>query len=168
MNDLTLEIFRQDLKDYLKEHRKVLDEMPHGIFSGFGLLEFGSLDYEYEGLVALVRSKIDERLYLVYAPKNDSVRAQIELNEVQVFGLLRKYKDSVRSVPKAIDGGDMKVLNECKEMLRKELECMVSRSDDEYLNDSVKGRGRSGQLNMDTYWQEQNFDLIVWEVISKA
>ena len=79
LNDLSLEIFRQDLIEMLKEKEKMLNAMPNGVYSGFRTQD-DLFQHVPESIVALVRHKDTGEMHLVLLPVEDT-RDEVSVKE---------------------------------------------------------------------------------------
>ena len=188
-DDLSLENYRQDLVAELKENELYYRNMPKGIYTGF------KRDKEVcskPGIIALLGypakpPKIKNFNYtsydLIYIDYNGN---EILLNPKEVLDALAYHKDYNRDVPVAIDQGDETEI----EKLSKALKTWIKNQAQEEVADEngrIKAKmGRSAKdvlsglklgdktsLDMlksnktvESRFNENNFDLIVWFLIN--
>ncbi|MBR5119319.1 MAG: DEAD/DEAH box helicase family protein [Muribaculaceae bacterium] len=178
LKDLTQEIYRQDLVEFIKEKKDFFKRMPNGVFSGFkNNSEF--FPNMPECLVALVGypkkpEGKKEHKYTEFCLICQPVYAEPEfkeLNRVEVLEFLRQNKKADRYVPNWITDNDTvrvtKLSDALKLWMNSKLEnelFVISRNPRKFISD-VRAGNITNTLN-DKY-QIDKFDLIVWEYISK-
>lgn len=188
-DDFSLEPFRQELLEELRQHEQFYKSMPNGIYTGFlGLRGICDAD----GIIALMGyprrpSKATEFKYkgyeLIYI---DQVGKAVFINQKEVLDALAKHKDLDRTVPKPIDQGDAKEIERLSISLRNWLKSQTT--SEEVLEDgSIKqkmGKAAIDMLNklksggkstieqlksegsIDEKYAFDNFDLITWFIVS--
>ncbi len=164
LSNLSLEEFRQDLLDYLDQHSQVFENMPQGIFSGFQTTD----KTHTKGVIALLKSKHESKKYhLVYADQNGNAVYQ---SDIQILDFLRSYKKAPRSVPPSIEAHDPKTLNQYAQMLKSWIKGQVGKALEQELvaifaGNYKKQKSKEEKL-LEEYYQPENFELIVWEIVS--
>ncbi|MBN1576395.1 MAG: DEAD/DEAH box helicase family protein [Chitinispirillaceae bacterium] len=115
-NDLSLELFRQDLALELSRSKSVYDAMPRGIYSGF--------KDENPGLIALLgyparKSGIETSPYhefdLIYIDYNGKT---VILNQKDVLDFISRKKDVPRFVPVEIDAAKSESVQKLTDALK--------------------------------------------------
>ena len=179
LTDFSFETFRQDLADYYEKHSEFFRKMPNGVFSGFNndCPDFNDIP---ESLVALVgypkkpEGKREHRyseLYLVCQPVNAKPEWK-EINKADVLEFLRKNKNAARCVPNWIYENDAKRVNRLSDVLKQWMREKAPRQAVSNIKDKLKRKTISTPADqkqelLEEKFQPQNFDLIVWEYISK-
>ena len=172
LHDLSLETFRQDLVDMLKEREQYYREMPNGIYSGFRTEDdlFQSVP---ESIVALVRQKDTGELHLILRPVEDSREEQEakEYNKQEILSLLRTKLNMVRFVSTAIDKGEPDAICRLRAIMQRWLDEKVPKAATEDVIDLFggvvnKNKDSQNKLVEDSF-KPENLELIVWEYISK-
>lgn len=180
--NLSLESFRQDLLDYLNRNKEFFAKMPIGAYSGFKL-EKTLFEDVPESLVALVgyphrkpneRDKKYEHLYLVCQPvDNNSATSIEEINVAEVLDFLQKNKLQPTNLPDWLekpDGGKVdKISSVLKEWMKQQCtEDNYDMLDDLFNSTKTVKQQPKLQVNNNEKYQFENFDLIVWEYISRV
>ena len=178
IKDLSYETYRQDLVDYYEQHKDFFQRMPNGVFSGFrnGSEEFPQMS---ESLVALVgypkkpEGKKDHKyteLYLLCQPV-DADPVLEEINEVEVLEFLRQNKRAERYVPQWITDNDTERITRLSTTLKQWMQAKtpneaytIMKNPHQFL---VGAKAGNTTPALNEKYQIQNFDLIVWEYISK-
>ena len=180
MVDFSYETYRQDLADYFDKHQDFFRRMPNGVFSGF---KNGSefLSDLPDSLIALVgypkkpEGKLDHQyteFYLVCQPV-DAEPTFKELNRAEVLEFLRQNKKADRFVPAWITDNDTERIEKLSGVLKQWMQSHVAPESLSSLKDKL-GRKiiSTSPANMqqqlrEEHFQIQNFDLIVWEYVTK-
>ncbi len=170
--DFSLEFFRIELREFLLENKKFLEEMPDGVFSGFSLNqeEQQNKDFSSKNLVALLRHRNDKSLHLLILNENSKI-----IFENVFFSLLflSRNKRTNRQVDSDIDTGKEPTLKVLAEILQKAIlqhgidETKRQMSAAQTTGFGAMGAFGSGNNATKNYFQSQNFDLIVWETLEK-
>jgi len=189
-NDLSLEIFRQDLLEELRKNEKAYKAMPNGVYSGF---VGDRKDKVEEGLVALLgypskKSGIakDFRYQthdLIYIDQNGG---SILLNQKEILDLLSANKEKDRFVKKEIDMADEKTLKVLIDSIKKWINNQAVEIEEQ--EDGTK-KEKMGKYALDVLnklkhgdkdavdrikmnitdkeiYSHDNFDLIAWFIVS--
>lgn len=179
--DLSLELFRQDLLEYLDKHKDKFRNMPCGIFSGFKAMED---KIKSDSLVAVVGypKKEDKKkhtyseLYLMLQPADKALAPQfVELNVGEILSFLRRHKNSSRYVPKWLDEeSDPDKIRQLSQILcewmrlkaphqtqNTMLEMMSSNFTPKFVDQ------KEADTTIENKFKIENFDLIVWEYVTK-
>ena len=171
LHDLSLETFRQDLVDILKENEKYYRNMPNGIYSGF---RTGDDLFERipESIVALVRQKDTGEMHLVLRPVEDNRdEAQIkEYNKQEILSLLRNKLNMNRYVPTSIDKANPEIIAKLHAIMALWAQEKAPRAAVSVVKDLFGGVKKSkGQTNklVEDHFRAENLELLVWEYISK-
>ena len=121
-NDLSLEIFRQDLALELQMAKEKYEKMPRAVYTGF---EREPDICHKDGIIALLgyparisgqREHTYKRHDLIYV---DHDGVGILLNQKEVLDAIAKHKDYDRSVPDAVDRGEATALEPLVGALKK-------------------------------------------------
>ena len=181
LKDFSFETYRQDLVEYYERQQDFYRRMPNGVFSGFrnGSATFADMP---ESLVALVgypkkpEGKRDHQyteLYLVCQPVDADPMFQ-EVNKADVLEFLRQNKKADRLVPGWITDNDTERVTRLSAVLKDWMRTHVPQQAISNIKDKLKRKNistpaadRKQQL-LEEKFQLQNFDLIVWEYVTKA
>lgn len=179
--NLSLETFRQDLLDYLNRNKEFFQHMPIGAYSGFQL-EDNLFESVPESLVALVgyphrkpneRDKKYEHLYLLCLPVEKSASTSIEeINIAETLEFLRKTKLQPTKLPEWLEKPNKHKVNRLSGILkdwvqRQKGEDTVDMIDDLFSCTKISKLQTKLNVNLDEKFKLENFDLIVWEYVSK-
>ena len=171
LHDLSLETFRQDLVDMLKEREQYYREMPNGIYSGFRT-EDDLFEQVPESIVALIRQKDTGEMHLILRPVEDSrdEKAVKEFNKQEILSLLRAKLNIGRFVPAGIDKAEPEAINKLHAIMKRWLEEKVPKAaiDDviDLFGGVKKAKDPQKKLVEDNF-KPENLELLVWEYISK-
>jgi len=181
LKDFSFEVYRQDLIDYLEQNKEFFRKMPNGVFSGFRVKDnlFESIP---ESLVAVVgypqretgSKKSYTELYLMCQPVDNNIPAAYhELNRAEVLEFLRQNKNEKRFVPGWIETCNNERIDRLSSILRD----WMSRQAPQQAVKSIKDKLRSKKIGaavedskqqlLEDKFSTENFDLIVWEYVSK-
>lgn len=180
LKDFSFETYRQDLYDFFEKQKEFFKRMPNGIFSGFV-----NRNEQYanipESLVALVgypkkpegkRGYQYQELYLMCQPVDTDPAFQ-EINKAEVLEFLRQNKMSERYVPSWITKNDTEDVRRLSEVLKRWMRAKAPQQALKNIKDKLKRKNistpaedRKQQL-FEEKFQIENFDLIVWEYVSK-
>ncbi|MCH5176288.1 MAG: DEAD/DEAH box helicase family protein [Prevotellaceae bacterium] len=183
LKDFSFEVYRQDLIDYFEKHKEVFRRMPNGIFSGFKL-ENDLFEQIPESLVAVVgyphreqgSKKAYSEIYLICQPADTKLPATYkELNRAEVLDLLRRNKNKERFVPEWIEGNDKERLQRLSDIIRLWMDSKVPQQATAAILQIAQSRKSVHQLPnleknarlLEEKFRKENFDLIVWEYVSK-
>lgn len=183
LKDFSFEVYRQDLIDYFEKHKEVFRRMPNGIFSGFKL-ESDLFEQIPESLVAVVgyphreqgSKKAYSEIYLICQPADTKLPATYkELNRAEVLDLLRRNKNKERFVPEWIEGNDKERLQRLSDIIRLWMDSKVPQQATAAILQIAQSRKSVHQLPkqeknarlLEEKFRKENFDLIVWEYVSK-
>ena len=171
LHDLSLEMFRQDLIDMLREKEKYYKEMPNGIYSGFRTEDDLFVKIP-ESIVALVREKDTKEMHLILRPVADN-RDEIQIkeyNKQEILSLLKSKLNNSRYVPSAIDRADPDAILQLNRIMKQWIDEKVPKAAVSAVKDLFGGvkkqKDISNKLVEDRFKQE-NLELLVWEYISK-
>jgi hypothetical protein len=189
-DNLSLEIFRQELLEELRKNELFYKTMPNAIYTGFkGQSEI----CPHEGIIALLgyptkptkSIKFEYKGYeLIYI---DNSGKSLFVNQKEVLDALSKHKDEVRFVPKGIDQGEAKSIEQLSSAL---FNWLKSQAVDEELREDGTMKQKMGKATLDILnklksgsktiieklrtegsasnkYLKDNFDLITWFIISK-
>lgn len=183
--NLSLESFRQDLLDYLNRNKDFFQHMPIGAYSGFQL-EDNLFESVPESLVALVgyphrkpyeRDKKYEHLYLVCQPVDKDATTSIEeINIAETLEFLRKNKMQPTKLPEWLDKPNKENVDRLSGILKDWMKTQVPKVAVQNSKDRLKRKHavptepveEAPNANLlEKKFKIENFDLIVWEYISK-
>lgn len=181
LKDFSFETYRQDLVDYYEKQQDFYRKMPNGVFSGFKNISATYPDMP-ESLVALVgypkkpEGKKDHKyteLYIMCQPVNSDPHFT-EVNKADVLEFLRQNKYADRFVPDWIIDNDKERVSRLSGVLKEWMKAKAPQQAINSIRDMLRRRNintpaerRSNQL-LEEKFQIQNFDLIVWEYVTKA
>lgn len=181
LKDFSFEVYRQDLIDYFEQNKEVFRKMPNGIFSGFSVLP-NLFEQVPESLVAVVgyphrehgSKKAYKNIYLMCQPATDNLPASyIEINQAEILEFLRLNKHTDRHVPEWIENNDTEKLGRLTNILRNWMQQMAPQQNKLELKNRFRSNGSATQKktaeeeSLDKKFQLENFDLIVWEYITR-
>ena len=184
LKDFSFEVYRQDLIDYFEKNKEVFRRMPNGIFSGF---RFDDTLFEKmpDSLVAVVgyphreqgNNKPYSEIYLMCQPADTHIPATYqELNRAEVLDFLRKNKSQERFVPEWIETNNKERLQKLSTISQRWMESKVPQQATAAILQIAKSRKtvykttkpeKNAQL-LEEKFKKENFDLIVWEFVSKS
>lgn len=186
LKDFSFETYRQDLLDFLDKNRDVFRRMPNGIFSGF---RFDDTLFEKmpESLVAVVgyprrkqgSNKPYTELYLMCQPVDTHLPATYqELNRAEILEFLRTNKNQERYVPDWIESNDCERISKLSGIMKEWMKSKVPQQATSIILDIAKSHKAGGLFAnpkkkdaksklLEEKFKIENFDLIVWEYVSK-
>lgn len=180
LKDFSFETYRQDLLDFLDKNRDVFRRMPNGIFSGF---RFNDTLFEKipESLVAVVgyphrkqgSNKPYTELYLMCQPVDTHLPATYqELNRAEILEFLRTNKNQERYVPDWIESNDSERISKLSEILKEWMKMKapkqaVSNIKNMLRSKKVETKPKISSETVENKFKLENFDLIVWEYVTK-
>jgi len=180
LKDFSFEVYRQDLIDYFEKHKEAFRKMPNGIFSGFRF-DDNLFEKMPESLVAVVgyphreqgSKKPYSEIYLMCQPVDTNLPATYqELNRAEILEFLRQNKKQDRFVPEWIEKNDSERLSKLTDILRTWMkmkapqQAIVERKN-RFHSKGAELKKNATEVSLDKKFQVENFDLIVWEYISK-
>ncbi|GBU23872.1 hypothetical protein R83H12_00491 [Fibrobacteria bacterium R8-3-H12] len=154
LNNLSLEVFRQDLT---KEAVEKYKNLPNGIFSGFKAGQ--------QGLIALLQNKKDREKKLVFV---DWQGNEIFLNQGEILQFLQNNKDAQRYVPERAENCDEAEIKKYSSALDKWFVSQVPQMTINATKDLFAGKlpPRNLQECVEERYKADNWDLVCWEVVS--
>ena len=180
LKDFSFEVYRQDLIEYFEQNKELFRKMPNGIFSGFRV-QNNLFERIPESLVAVVgfphreegRKKAYTEIYLMCQPVDTHLPATYtELNRAEILEFLRQNKRQERFVPEWIETNDSERLSKLTEILQTWMtmkapqQAIVDRKN-RFHSKGGEQKKSADEQSLDKKFQMENFDLIVWEYISK-
>ena len=180
LKDFSFEVYRQDLIDYFEKNKELFRRMPNGIFSGFRA-QNNLFEHIPESLVAVVgyphreegSKKPYTEIYLMCQPVDTHLPATYqELNRADVLEFLRQNKRQERSVPDWIETSDNERLTRLTDILQAWMkmkapqQAIVERKNRFHAVGNASKKSAKEE-SLDKKFQMENFDLIVWEYVSK-
>jgi len=187
--DLSLESFRQDLNAEMNLVKDKYDKMPKGIYTGF---KRNNEICPEDGIIALLGypakpSGVKDFSYsshdLIYIDKEGN---SVLFNQKEVLDALAKHKNKSRFVPSEVDRGEEEAIKSLADSMKSWLKKRaVEEVEDEEGNTKTKmGKSAKDVLNklktgdisavkrlkenitIEDKFQSDNFDLIVWFLVS--
>ena len=158
--------------------------MPNGIFSGFRF-DDNVFQQMPESLVAVIgyphrdqgSKKSYSEIYLMCQPVNTNLPASYQaLNRAEVLNFLRQNKQQERFVPEWIETNNAERLQRLSTIIQKWMALKVPQQATSailQIAQSKKGvlkpmaPDKNAQL-LEEKFKKENFDLIVWEFVSKS
>ena len=180
LKDFSFEVYRQDLIDYFEKNKELFRKMPNGIFSGFKVQD-NLFERIPESLVAVVgyphreegSKKAYTEIYLMCQPVDTHLPATYqELNRAEILEFLRQNKRQERFVPEWIETNDSERLSKLTDILQTWMkmkapqQAIVERKN-RFHSKGGEQKKSADEASLDKKFQMENFDLIVWEYISK-
>ncbi len=183
LKDFSFEVYRQDLVAYLEQNKDFFRKMPNGVFSGFRP-RTDVFEHIPESLVAVVgyphreegSSKPYTEIYLMCQPVDTNLPTTYqELNRAEVLEFLRQNKVQNRFVPDWIETNDSEKLSKLTEIIQTWMKNKVPQQATSAILQLAQARKaiakptvkeKNAQL-LEEKFKLENFDLIVWEYISK-
>ena len=180
LKDFSLEVYRQDLLDYFEKYKEQLERMPNGIFTGFNN-EDALFEKIPESLIAVMGYPKREHgsteryreIYLMCQPADKSAAPIFtEMNRAEILDFLRKNKSQNRFLPEWIEKPQNERLINLQKIVR---EWMTNKAPQQAIVERKNrfhsigsGNKRTAEVeSLDKKFQMENFDLIVWEYVSK-
>lgn len=179
LKDFSFETYRQDLVEYYERQQDFYRRMPNGVFSGFRNMSETYPDMP-EALIALVgypkkpEGKKDHQyteLYLLCQPVDAEPDFQ-EINKADVLEFLRQNKKADRLVPDWITNNDSERIEKLSSVLKQWMDLHVPQQGIRSIGNLLQSRqinrpaNRNQQLLEDKF-KIENFDLIVWEYVTR-
>ena len=183
LKDFSFEVYRQDLVAYLEQNKDFFRKMPNGVFSGFRP-RTEVFEHIPESLVAVVgyphreegSAKPYTEIYLMCQPVDTSLPPHYqELNRAEVLEFLRQNKEQNRFVPDWIETNDNEKLSKLTEIIQTWMKNKVPQQATSAILQLAQARKtvakptaqeKNAQL-LEEKFKLENFDLIVWEYVSK-
>ena len=188
-NDLSLEIFRQDLALELQAAKEKYEKMPRAVYSGF---QREPEVCQKDGIIALLgyparisgqREHTYKRHDLIYV---DEQGAGVLLNQKEVLDAIAKHKNKDRTVPEAVDRGEAAALQPLADALKKwlALQAVELETGDDGEQKVKMGQSAKDVLNklksgdklaltklkssapVEQQYQPENCDLLAWLLVS--
>jgi hypothetical protein len=186
-DDLSLEVFRQELLAELRSREAFYRAMPRGVYTGFKAI---AGICPQSGIIALLghpAKKSSQQPYTGYELIYINAHGQnVLLNQKDVLQVLNQHKDQVREVEKAIDHGDSAATQTLANMLHSWLKNQAV-TEELQADGTVKVTAGKAALEMlknikqghskaiaqaqteaapSVKFDADNMDLIVWFVVS--
>jgi len=168
--NFSLEVFRNELREFLFKNRRMLEEMPHAIFSGLQIpKKLTPQTVTSQNVVALLRHKNDGALHLAICNENGQ---RVFENRHEQLNFLRMTKNEKRCDTHQ-DVPPVEELRKYGQMLIEHLPNMNQKQVKNDLRAIAKlGLSASRQLGKannrsKNYYKPENFELIVWEFLKK-
>ena len=190
-DDLSLEMYRQDLALELENRLNYYLQLPNGIFSGVAFAEVIENEQK-EGIIALLGSPVHkakqkkayQQLKLIYV---DAQGKEILVNEKEIFHYLSQQKNASRYGCEKLDIGDPEEVKHYANALAQWFEHQQANTivDEEGHTKKVAGKASLDMLDqlskgkktaieemkntqtMSTKYNKDNWDLITWLIVKK-
>ena len=188
-NDLSLEIFRQDLALELQAAKEKYEKMPRAVYSGF---QREPEVCQKDGIIALLgyparisgqREHTYKRHDLIYV---DEQGAGVLLNQKEVLDAIAKHKNKDRAVPETVDRGEATALQPLADALKKwlALQTVELETGDDGEQKAKMGQSAKDVLNklksgdklaltklkssapVEQQYRPDNCDLLAWLLVS--
>ena len=180
LKDFSFETYRQDLLDYFEQHKEFFRKMPNGIFSGFRI-EDNLFEQIPESLVAVVgyphrkegEKKSYTNIYLMCQPVDTNLPTTYkELNRAEILEFLRQNKKQERFVPDWIEGNDSERLSKLTGIIQGWMQTQAPEQakierKNRFHSKGTEQKKSADEESLDKKFRMENFDLIVWEYVSK-
>ena len=180
LKDFSFEVYRQDLIDYFEQNKEMFRKMPNGIFSGFRVQD-NLFERIPESLIAVVgyphreegSNKAYTEIYLMCQPVDTHLPATYqELNRAEILEFLRQNKKQNRFVPEWIETNDSEKLSKLTEIIQTWMKMKAPQQATVERKNRFHSKGgepkkSANDISLDKKFQMENFDLIVWEYVSK-
>jgi len=181
LKDFSFETYRQDLVDFYSKQREFYSKLPNGIFSGFVNTseQYASMP---DSLIALVgypkkpegkKQHQYKELYLMCQPIEGQAEFK-EINKADVLEFLRQNKNADRYVPQWITESDTERVTRLSDVLKQWMKQKAPAQAITNIKDKLKRKTiskpveqRNQGLQEDKF-KIENFDLIVWNYVSKS
>lgn len=178
LKDFSFESYRQELVAFFQERKDFFRRMPNGVFSGFRNVSESYPDMP-EALVALVgypkkpegkQNHQYTELYLLCQPVDADPTFQ-EINKADVLEFLRQNKKTDRYIPNWITDNDTERIEKLSGVLKQWMQAKMGIEANAIMNDpnqflaGIRAGNATPPLNKK--FLLENFDLIVWEYVSK-
>lgn len=169
-DDFSMDVYKQELSQILKDKRRDLLDLPNGIFSG---IEIEGTDQK--GMVALlgVLPKKENRYsdnQLVYLNEKGET---ISDNQRVVLEFLATHKDDTRNVPEGLDKGQIDIIEKYQQLLKNWLadqngeENRAGKYQVDLINDLFQGKTEKLEtIKEGTLAFTKKVDLITWLIVS--
>lgn len=180
LKDFSFELYRQDLIDFLDKNREVFRKMPNGVFSGFRFEDslFAKIPESLVAVIGYPRRKQGSKkpyteLYLMCQPVDTHLPATYqELNRAEILEFLRANKNNERYVPEWIEANDSERISKLSAILKEWMKMKapkqaVSTIKDLLHSKKVSIKKTEGSETVEEKFKLENFDLIVWEYVTK-
>ena len=179
--DFSFETYRQDLVNYYERQKEFYRKMPNGIFSGFvnKSEDFSDMPESLVAVVGYPKKPVEKKdhvyteLYLMCQPVNAAPEWK-EINKADVLEFLRKNKDARRYVPNWITDNDEERISRISNVLKDWMKAKAPQQAAVKIKDlmsrkviSTPSSDKKKQLQEEKF-QLKNFDLIVWEYVTKS
>ena len=176
LSDFSLELYRQDLTEYLAEHKEKFMNMPSGAFSGFELAQDENPELN-SSLVAVVayphkNCKTDKysKVYLMMQPADGNTEPDfVEMNYAQILEFLHQYRKKETALPQWILKGDKDKIMKLSQILKNWMRNIAPRQAKNNIM-SILGGGKSlaaAPKSIDDEADFSKYDLLAWEYVAK-
>ncbi len=174
-DDFSLETFRQELLEELKNNQRFYNGLPNGIYTGFNgkgeicpekgmiaLLGFPARPSGAEGFTY----RDHELIYINLKGK------ALLLNDKEVLDALAKHKEEIRFVPKAVDQGEPDSIKELSDALDTWFNTQAGGPATQAVLEKLIGGSKTVIQEIKTdgapskKYRKENFDLVTWFIVS--
>ena len=175
LKDFSLETYRQDLVNYLDKMKDTYRKMPNGIFSGFQMKSDEAIPESLIAVVGYPRRNPNNKnhsyssIYLMCQPVDKSKSTIYrELNQSEILEFLRRNKDNERYVPDWISSQNSERMDKLSNILKDWMsEKVVGTVEEDILDMFNSAASKSISKAEEQKFQLANFDLLVWEYVTK-
>lgn len=175
LQNLSLEMFRQDLIDYFERHKELFRRMPSGAFSGFvnKSAQFVGIPESFVAVLGYPHRKRKtenyKHFYLMCQPANGETEMH-EMNRAEILNLLRANKNEAIYLPDWIEHPNGERVQRLSAILKEWLKQQMPAEAKSTAHSLL--RGNKTQINnngesIEQKFKMENFDLIAWEYVSK-
>ncbi len=174
-DDFSLESFRQELYEELKNNQKFYNGLPNGVYTGFlgnpgvcpekGIIALLGFPCRPSG-VAGFKYRSHELIYI------DMEGNPVLLNDKEVLDALAKHKEDSRFVPKAVDQGEPDSIKELSDALDTWFNTQAGGPATQAVLEKLIGGSKAVIQEIKTdgapskKYRKENFDLVTWFIIS--
>lgn len=186
LDKLSLEEFRQELSDFFQQHKERLEKIPNGVYTGFKHKKDLFNPNLPQGTIALMRyNPDDEDLLREHRLKKKDSTDEYHLlyttpegtssfiNQHDILKILRYHKKEKRTVAKPIDNGDEDATQAISEQIKLWMDEKAGRQAVSEIQDlfnfgidTTKKEKSKDDLLLEKKFQNNNFELITWFVVS--
>jgi superfamily II DNA/RNA helicase len=165
MADFSLQMFREELWDYMNKQKEKLKNMPNGVFSGFLYDNQKNIkNIKNKNIIALLKHKKDQHFLLLFTNQNGE---NVFVNDFNILSFLKENKKQERKIK--VDMDDNALLKAFADMLGKNIENQAEKEAIKIIDDIFNGnfdvqKENKKELTED-YFKRENFDIITWEII---
>jgi len=172
-NDFSFDNFRQALQEKLLQKQQELENMPHGVFSGFKSTD----NSQPQSIVTLLRNKTikdyKQSLYLMHV---DMEGNSISFNQKEILDMLNKNHRLPTFIPAEILNGEEKAIAKLQNSIQQWLKKQGGNEDEvgeatlDLLDAFAAGKADAAEMvkhgPANKLFLAENFDLLTWLIIN--